>query len=93
MIRATSRRITGTVVIPCHLFLGATTEPTATLTVDRGIIAAIANRICTLPSATLVENFMPNFPVATELDSEGGQEKSTITCVAATAGATIFYSE
>lgn len=92
MGRATSRRITGSVVIDCHLFLGATTEPTATLTVDRGGTALIANRICTLPSASLVESFLPNFPIATELDSEGAQQKSRITCVAATAGATIFYS-
>lgn len=90
MVRATARRIAaGTTVIPCHLFLGAVCEPGGLLTVDRGGSAAGANRICDLPAGG---DFLPNFPIATELDSQGSQEKSEITCVAATQGATIFYS-
>jgi len=90
MIRATSRRITGAVTIPCHLFLGATVDPAGgTLTIDRGAAVAAANRIATVAAG---EHFLPSFPIATEDDAGGPAEKSRIHCAGGTA-ATIFYSE
>jgi len=89
MIRASSLRVTGAVTIDCHLFLGATVDPAAgTLTVDRGAAVVAANRIATVAAG---EHFLPSFPIATELDSEGGQQKSRIH-VAGSTNATIFYS-
>lgn len=89
MRRATSVRITGATTIECHFFYGAVCEPTATLTVDRGGAVAVANRIVELAAGG---SFLPNFAIATELDTDGAAQKSRIHCVPGVVGVTIFYS-